>query len=343
MTGRERTLAALRRQPTGRPAADFWAEDATLNRLFAYLGHSDLERFLDDMRVDIRAFNAREPAPVEIGGGVFQNIWGERFVYRQTEWGPFREDMPGALSGAGSLDEIAAFPWPCNDLLDYSALYENCRLAREKGLAVRYGFADVWQRPSLVRGMEKFLADMIENPENARYLSKVFTDFYAEDFKRAWEASRGQIDIFFAISDVGTQTGPMISPSMFEEFVAPYLKELADLVHGFGAALMYHSCGDVSAFLPSIIACGADILNPIQPAGPNMSPERLKKYADRLCFHGGIDVQRLLPSGTAGEIRAEARRYAEILGPGYIMCSAHLLQPDTPPENIAALYEAFDR
>ena len=85
------------------------------------------------------------------------------------------------------------------------------------------------------------------------------------------------------------------------------------------------------------------MLDPIQPIGPEMSPERLKAdFGDRLCFHGGIDMQRLLPYGSPAEIRAEVRRYCESLGRGggYILGPAHLFQPDVPPENILAVYQA---
>jgi uroporphyrinogen decarboxylase len=84
-----------------------------------------------------------------------------------------------------------------------------------------------------------------------------------------------------------------------------------------------------------------DVLDPIQPVGPEMTPERLKRdFGERLCFHGGIDIQKVLPFGSPEEVRAEARRYCETLGAGggYILSPAHLFQPDIPPENILALY-----
>jgi len=342
MTGRERFLAAVNGGRADRPPFDFWAEDPALSRLFAYLGHSDLQRFLDEAKVDIRGFNAGEPALLPLGDGFYQNMWGERFTYRRGAWGDEREDTLGALHGAQSLEEIMAFPWPQPDVMDYSMLWEQVREARDKELAIRYGFADIWQRPALVRGLENQLLDMILHPDWVHWLSRRFTDFYLEDCRRAWEASRGNIDIFLVISDLGSQNGPLISPAMFGEFVAPYLREMAELIHGLGAKLMFHSCGDVYSFIPQIIACGADILDPIQPAGADMSPESLSAFAGRVCFHGGIDVQRIMPRGTPDEVRAEVRRYARLLGPGYIACPAHLFQPDTPAENIAAFYQAFD-
>jgi len=341
MTGHARTLAAIKGQPTDRPPFDFWAEDSTLNKLFAHLGHRDLTGFLDEMQVDIRGFQAIEPKLTALGGGFYQNMWGERFTYRPGEWGPEREDTLGALHQAESLEEIMAFPWPNNDVMDYSHLWDDIKKAREKGLAVRYGFADIWQRPALVRGLENHLADMYENPKWVHWLSRKFTDFYLEEYRRAWEASRGNIDIFYVISDMGSQKGPLFSLDMFKEFIAPYLKEMAAFIHSLGAYIMFHSCGDISSFIPEIINCGVDIINPIQPTTKGMRPEALSVYSDRICFHGGIDVQELLPNGTPHDVQEEVRRYAQALG-RYIACPAHIFQPDTPVENIIGFYGAFD-
>jgi uroporphyrinogen decarboxylase len=196
-----------------------------------------------------------------------------------------------------------------------------------------------------VRGWENWFLDMIERPEWAHYLSRRFTDFYLEDYTRAAEVSGGRIDLYLLISDLGTQRGPLISRALFREFVAPYLGEMIDRIHGLGARVLFHSCGCIAAFIPDLIALGVDILDPIQPAGPEMAPERLKReFGDRLCFHGGIDMQGVLPHGSPDDVRNEVRRYCGIMGEGggYILAPAHLFQPDVPPENIVAFYEAAD-
>ncbi len=205
-----------------------------------------------------------------------------------------------------------------------------------------YGFADVWQRPGLVRGWEGMFVDMVERPDWVHFLGRKFTDFYREDYTRAAAATGGRIDLYLLISDLGSQSGPLISRSMFREFIAPYLKEMADCIHGLGGKVLYHSCGAIGPLIPDLIQLGVDVLDPIQPIGPEMAPERLKAdFGDRLCFHGGIDMQRLLPYGSPAEIRAEVRRYCEALGRGggYILAPAHLFQPDVPPENILAVYQ----
>ncbi len=183
---------------------------------------------------------------------------------------------------------------------------------------------------------------MIERPDWAHYLCRIFTDFYKEDYTRAAEASKGRIDLYLLISDLGSQSKPLISIPMFREFVAPYLKEMVDCIHRLGGKVLYHSCGYIRPFISELIGLGVDVLDPIQPVRSEMLPERLKAdFGSRLCFHGGIDMQHLLPLGSADQVQAEARRYCDILGRdgGYILGPAHLFQPDVPPENILAVYE----
>lgn len=340
MTPRERVQAAIGRQKPDRTPRDFWAEPATWNRLLTYLGHQDKEWVLRQLGIDIWHIEASGPPEIHVGGGVYQNFWGERYIYRQTPWGPMREDTRGALAEAQSLADLERFPWPTPDVFDYSGLAAECRRLEE--YALLYGFADVWQRPALVRGWEGMFVDMVERPEWVHFLCRRFTDFYKEDYSRAAEVTNGRIDIYLLISDLGSQTGPLISLAMFREFVAPYIREMVECIHSLGGKVLYHSCGLIAPFIPELIKLGIDILDPIQPVGPAMAPERLQaQFGGRICFHGGIDMQRVLPQGTPAEVRAEARRYCEILGAegGYILAPAHLFQPDVPPENILAMYQ----
>ena len=340
MTPRQRVLTALDHRQPDRTPRDFWAEPPTWNRLLAHLGHDDRQRALDQLGIDVRHLEAVTPGERPLGGGLFENFWGERYVYRSTPWGPMREDSRGALYDAQSLADLEGFNWPSPDLVDHSPLARQCR--RWDDYALLYGFADIWQRPALVRGWEGMFVDMVERPEWVHFLSRKFTDFYKTDYTRAAEATGGRIDLYLLISDLGSQAGPLISVNMFRQFVAPYIKEMADCIHGLGGRVLYHSCGCIRNFIPELLQAGIDVLDPIQPVRDDMAPERLKAdFGDRLSFHGGIDMQHLLPHGTAEEVRATVRRYCDVLGRdgGYILGPAHLFQPDVPPENILAVYQ----
>ena len=339
MTSRERVLTALRHELPDRVPRDFWAEEPAWNRLLAHVGYGDRERLLRQLQIDLRHLDAPGPAEKAMGEGIFQNFWGERYLYQTTPWGPMREDIPGALARAESLPDLEAFEWPTPDDRDYSELSHQARQYEE--FALVYGFADVWQRPALVRGWEGMFLDMASHPERVHFLCRKFTDYYLEDYTRAAEVTGGRIDLYLLISDLGSQHGPLISLAMFRQFVAPYVGEMARHIHRLGGRVLFHSCGAIGPFIPDLIELGVDVLDPIQPVTPELAPECLKaNYGDRLCFHGGIDMQKLLPFGTPEQVQAEARRYCEVLGQGggYILGPAHLFQPDVPPENVLAVY-----
>ncbi|MBM4050814.1 MAG: hypothetical protein FJ279_37435, partial [Planctomycetes bacterium] len=289
MTSRERVLTALKHRRPDRTPRDFWAEPPTWKRLFAHVGHSDKERLLRDLGVDVRHLDAAAPAERPLGGGVFQNYWGERYLDKPTPWGPMREDVKGALAAAKRLADLETFDWPSPDCFDYSTLKAQCR--QREPYALLYGFADIWQRPALVRGWEEMFLDMAERPEWVHFLCRRFTDFYLEDYTRAAEVTDGRIDLYLLLSDLGSQHGPLMSLAMFREFVAPYVKEMAAQIHSLGGLVLYHSCGSIRPFIPDLIALGVDVLDPIQPTGPDMQPESLKaEFGKKLSFHGGIDM-----------------------------------------------------
>ena len=85
-----------------------------------------------------------------------------------------------------------------------------------------------------------------------------------------------------------------------------------------------------------------DVLNPIQGNCPGMEPLELKReFGKRLAFMGGVDTQELLPRGSAADVRRAAPRLLEGMtadGGGYILAASHTIPPETPLENIFALY-----
>ena len=338
MNSKERVRAAIKLKATDRVPYNFRAEKVTLEKLYRSTPYKDEDSLTNALNSDIRHIDAVTP-PEKNMGGYFQNYWGERYIYKPSEYGPVREDFDGALSKAETLKDFEEFSWPKNDDFNYSLIPALC--SKYEGQAILYGAGDIWQRPGLVRGMANFFEDMVLHPEFCHYICNVFTDFYVEDYRRAYKASGGSIDMFIIYSDLGGQFAPLISNNMMREFVLPYLKRMADAIHELGAYFFYHSCGMIYPFISDFIEAGVDILDPIQPCMPEMQPESIAGVADgKLCFHGGIDIQGVLTNGTPADIHNEISRYKAAFGnKGYICSSSHLLQVDTPVENILALYD----
>jgi hypothetical protein len=151
--------------------------------------------------------------------------------------------------------------------------------------------------------------------------------------------------VFICGTDFGTQQSQFCSEKTFESLYAPYYKKLNDWIHAHTSWKTFkHSCGAVEIFLKHFIACGFDILNPVQISAKGMDPEILKeRYGDKIVFWGGgVDTQKTLPFGTPGEVRAEVLRNCEIFSRqgGFVFNTVHNVQANVPVENIVAMLDA---
>ena len=110
-----------------------------------------------------------------------------------------------------------------------------------------------------------------------------------------------------------------------------------------------HCCGALRPIIPDLIEIGLDVLNPIQAGCAGMDALELKRdFGASLAFMGGVDTQELLPFGTAVQVRTATERLIEgMTAPvggrgagGFILAASHTIPPETPDENIFALYAA---
>jgi uroporphyrinogen decarboxylase len=109
---------------------------------------------------------------------------------------------------------------------------------------------------------------------------------------------------------------------------------------------MLHSCGSTRRIWPQLIEAGVDIYETVQPEARDMDPASLKaEFGDRISFHGTISTQKTLPFGTVEDVVREVRERVRTVGRdgGLIVAPAHNFQPDTPVENILAMYETVRR
>jgi uroporphyrinogen decarboxylase len=155
------------------------------------------------------------------------------------------------------------------------------------------------------------------------------------------------VDIVTYADDYGTQTSQIISPDMFRRLVKPRVKTLLETFAKLAphAKRFFHSDGNVRPLIPDFLEMGVDILNPIHIRAKDMDPAALKRDfgRDLVFWGGGVDTQGVLPNGTPREVKDDVRRNIEALAPGggYVFNTIHNIQPDVPPENIIAMWEAL--
>lgn len=366
LSHRERFHAVLAGEQPDRPLVDLGGRVASLSApaylsLKRYLGFGeDLvdetltllntigrfdERILEAFDVPFRRLFLRPAAGFNLiyaPDGSFTDEWG--VGYRPM--GPHNERVGHPLAQA-DLEDLDSFDWPDpHDPGRIDGLADEARkLHRETNYCLIAGhisagiFQDCWN----LRGMARFMEDLAINPDFAEALLKRVTSIHTGMWECFLGAAGPYVDMVETADDLGGQNSLLISPGMYRRLIKPCHAALNSTIRSMSQArILYHSCGAIMPLIGDLIEIGVDILNPLQPLPGLMDPEMLhRRYGDRLLFHGGLDVQELLITGTPGQVRQHVQRYFEALGPrNYIMAPANTVLPGARPENLVAAYQA---
>ncbi len=345
MTSKERVLAACRHEETDRVPLQVYLTPEIQAQLVEFFAGRDLR---EAFGIDLRSIGAGwcgelRPGPGLPGNADRYDMWGAGYTVCHYEAGTYSEATELPLALIETMDDVEAYPWPSVDEYDFTDLRARCETLSE--YAVCFGGAgipDILNGVSRGRGMEQVMLDIMTADPVGIAVIDHRVDHFLDYCRRGLEAADGAIDILCIGEDCGSQRGRMFPPHIFDEFFVPRLQPFIDLAHEFGALAMLHSCGDTSDIMPTYIEMGLDILDAMQPEPPGMDPPTIKRlYGDRLTFCGLVSTQHTLPHGTVEDVRREVRERIEIVGAGggYILSPAHCIQPDTPIENVLAIYE----
>jgi uroporphyrinogen decarboxylase len=323
------------------------------------------EQILQRFGVDFRRVALRPPstAAAALPSGnenTYLDEWGMRRQRTELYW-----EIVGHPLAAATVEDLRHYPWPdprdpcrvggtsatpstgSGRWLSTSLAEEARRLYEETDYALVADFlgGGIFEQALWMRGFERFLMDLIADEPFAIALLDTLLELYTEFYAVYLEAVGPYVQIVALGDDLGMQNGLLISPDQYRRLIKPRHRELYDFIHSrTEAKIMHHTCGGVFPLVQDLIDVGVDILNPIQTSACGMDPVALKReFGEQLVFHGGIDVQQILPFATPEMVREEVKRIVAILGQGggYILAPSHNIQADVPPENVLAMYEAI--
>lgn len=377
MNGKERVKATIARRATDRPALSYEATYEVTEALIRHLGidHSitstidrsssnqpsagkrefgmaherELQRRLGiDQSIVICPTDAARtvgnwwglPLLERLPDGRLRGAWGILFREFRYSYGSYIEIDSSPLKDADSMAELSEVEAPSLDLWDFDGL--KAVLPAYKDMFVWLNMNGCFDFARFMRGTEPFLVDLATAPEKAEVLLDKVNDLAIAFFKKSVEVAGDQFDGVYLGDDFGTQQGLLMSPEMWRAFIRPRYEKLLAVIKAHGKSYAHHTCGGVRPIIPDLIDMGVDVLNPIQPLAAGMDPRELgEEFAERIAFYGGIDEQRTLPHGSAGDVREEVRQRIRTLGRrgGYIVAPSHAFQPDTPLRNVLAVYE----
>jgi len=338
MTSKERIVASVHHQPTDQLPTDFWGVEEITRKLYRRLGVHDRIGLSEALGLDcIMTVSPRLIANDR------SDMWGIEYqtIPLPGGVGSYAEPVRHPLAEFETVGEMeAGYRFPSIDMFDYSVVGAQCE--QFKGYAIEGGYISLTYFYEMLRGTEQMLVDFIAEPDIARYILRQLQEFSYSHTKRILEEGNGRIHLSEVTDDLGSQGGLLMSLKMIDGFLGEAYRQNIGLVHAFGADVFHHDDGAMTEALPWLVEKGIDILNPLQWHLPGWNLPTLKRdYGDRLCFHGGIDNQYVLPFGTEEDVRAEVRACKEALysdGTGYILAPCHNIQANTPIENILVMY-----
>jgi uroporphyrinogen decarboxylase len=204
----------------------------------------------------------------------------------------------------------------------------------------------ILQTSSQLRGYDKLFVDFALNPAIAHALLDRLSEIINEMYREYMKAVGDYVQVVVISDDQGTQHSLLMSPKMFREFIKPRLRSQIETIKAEAphVTVLMHCDGAISRIVEDLIEIGVDILNPIQTVVTGFEDTFALKeqFGDRVCFHGGLDVQQVLPNaGVEGVRREVARKIYDLgRGGGYILAPCHNINVDIPIENTMALFEA---
>jgi len=319
MTHRERVLAAIDGRSTDRIPADYYGTAEANQKYLAELGlMSDAELIarLDTDVVHVGPGPGR--ANFRRQKGYLKDIEDLREIRR------IQEDIP-------SLDE----------LIDNSPLLDARRRFPDHALLMG-GPGSFFIGMCSMFGYETALMHHALRPDIVELMTGMGIDYARGVIDMLHRDTGNAVDILSFEDDYATQETLYISARAFRTFYKPAFAAVFAHAKRYGYRVQYHCCGAATELIPDFIEMGAEMLDPIQTSARGMDLATLAaRFKGRICFHGGLDTQRLLPFGTPDDVRREVARLIALLGTtrAFIAPSQHFL-PDIPAANLLAMYEA---
>lgn len=370
MNGRERALAALAHRQPDRLPIDFGGRHTTIH----LQAHQALMRHLGLAGPEprIRSYHTYlvEPDPQlvsrfgRVATPIFPNAPSD-YLFRidpvtntyADEWGATYYMPPGGyyydlqtspLAAAEAGEDLRRYRWPNPaDPSRFAGLPERIKAAHEavEGLtmicsATGGPFEQAWY----LLGFEQAYVSLATNLPFMEDLTERLVEWQIDYWNSVLDLVAPYADIVQIQEDLGSQNGPLISPTTFRRLYKPRMRRLVDAIRKKTSAPIYiHSCGSIYPFIPDLIECGIEILNPVQVNAQDMDSGRLKReFGRHLTFWGGGCDPVVLQNGSIQDVEEEVRRRIDDLAPGggFVFGSVHNIQVNVPTENIVGMFEA---
>ncbi len=209
--------------------------------------------------------------------------------------------------------------------------------AAKSGLPIAVNVASMmgWIRNWM--GVENMSYLMYDDPEVYADMVNTLADLTCWSLEQILPLAKEQgvvPDMGFGWEDICGKTGPLVSPSIFNQCVAQGYRKMRDKLESHGVHLLgLDSDGMVEPLIPAWMEAGVNVFFPIEPGTWGATPEHMRKrFGKEMRMIGGLDKLVLEKDFTA--IDAELESHIGLMKEGgFMLMPDHLITPGTPLAN----------
>jgi hypothetical protein len=238
-------------------------------------------------------------------------------------------------------EKIVEFPdlkeW---DFETYAAHFNKNVYKPDKVLHIGMGQGLTERLISVMGGYTDGLVAMALEPEAV----SAFLDRFAEHFIEWFDLLLSlypNLDMITYHDDWGTEKDTFFSPNMMEDLVFRPTKRIVDHVRSKHVLFEFHSCGNITRFMPYFLELGADFLQ-LQRRAVDI-PLLKAKYGDRIGFNTGIEGFDFTRAYGKDELASLVRNSVDLYGErGGVYFTIFGSGPESVWDQVSELY-AYSR
>ncbi len=203
------------------------------------------------------------------------------------------------------------------------------RLADRHELATRGGFYRLSDTLCWLCGCEQFATMGLTEPDFFRELVGVVEQWQERMLRIVVDAGP---DI---VVDPQWYATTFLSPSLYEEFIAPSVERRVVMAHQAGATFCMLATTNVLPFAPLVKGLGVDVVFGVDPIEGGWDLAQAKaELGDTVGLWGGVNGYLTLADGTPEDVDRAVERAIEILAPGgrFILGAVDDVRVDRPDD-----------
>ena len=177
-----------------------------------------------------------------------------------------------------------------------------------------FGQPGCWQDAACLFGIENLIIETFDDPNWVHTFLGIL-----KERKKSFILSLKGANYDLIELGGGDASTTVISPKIFNDFVAPYDSELIALTHQVGLKIVYHTCGGMMPILEDIAQMNPDAMETFTPhslGGDVSLREAKRRIGDKVCMIGGFDQFHYFLDCDPQKTKNEVRRCFEEAGDG---------------------------